>query len=265
MIQELVFQQSYYWLPLVGFLIGLLATIVGGGGASFFPPVLILMFHIQPQVAVATSLAAAVPVGLVGTASHYRNGNVNFPIGMAFGLAGIAGALLGAGISSLLRPEVLKTAFGVYAILLAGLMLLTNKPLAEVAEERQKSYRHLSRGEKASISLFGIISGGFAGLFGTSGTAPAMAGLFILKLPLKLVIGTSVMIVLFNAISGLGSHLLLGQVDPVLTILLGTGAALGAFGGPIVLNKINVKKAEKTVKGVFILVTLLVGVLMIAF
>lgn len=263
MIWEEIFSQGHYWLPLAGFLIGMLATMVGGGGAFFFPPVLILVFHIPPQVAAATSLAAAIPVGLVGTWSHYRNGNVSTGIGLAFGLAGLAGAAGGAFLSGLLEAETLKTAFGTYAILLGLGMLAIQRERPTKTGNKSLAYREVPLRKKLFISLFGFFSGGFAGLFGTSGTAPALAGLFILKLPLKVVIGTSVMVVLFNAVSGLGSHLVVGQVDLSLTLLLGSGAAAGAFTGPRLLKLVNLDKAETAVRLLFILLILGTGVLML--
>ncbi len=46
------------FLPLFGFLIGLLVSMLGGGGGGLFVPVLTLIFGIPTQVAVATSLAS---------------------------------------------------------------------------------------------------------------------------------------------------------------------------------------------------------------
>jgi uncharacterized protein len=263
MTWEEIFSQGHFWLPMVGFLIGMLATMVGGGGAFFFPPVLILLFHIPPQVAAATSLAAAIPIGLAGSWSHYRSGNVNTGIGLAIGLAGLVGAAGGAFLSGLLNAQTLKTAFGTYSILLALGLLATHRKSPISTSNKPLTYREVPLRKKLFISLFGFFSGGFAGLFGTSGTAPALAGLFILKLPIKVVIGTSVMVVFFNAVSGLGSHLVVGQVDLWLTLLLGSGAAAGAFTGPRLLTLVNLDKAEGAVRLTFILLILATGILML--
>jgi uncharacterized protein len=264
MIWEEIFRNGYYWLPVAGFIIGMLATMVGGGGAFFFPPVLILIFQVHPQVAAATSLAAAIPVGLAGSFSHYRGGNLNLPIALAFGLAGLAGAIIGAVISGRLEAEVLKTAFGIYSVILALLMLITRRKSPESDGTRIMTYREIPGLKKLFISFFGFVAGGFAGLFGTSGTAPALAGLFMLNLPLRMVIGTSVMIVLFNAVSGLGGHLVVGQVSLLLTVLLGSGATAGAVVGPRILARISLEKAEMHVRLAFILLILLTGILMLA-
>jgi uncharacterized membrane protein YfcA len=75
-----------------GFIIGLAASMLGGGGGFFFPPLLILLFGVPAQIAVATSLAATLPICIVGSVGHYRNGNIDLKMGMVFGMAGIIGA-----------------------------------------------------------------------------------------------------------------------------------------------------------------------------
>jgi len=67
MIFHSSFQYCYLWLPLVGFIIGFFASMAGGGGGFFFLPVLILLFKVPAQIAVATSLAATLPICIVGS------------------------------------------------------------------------------------------------------------------------------------------------------------------------------------------------------
>ena len=59
-------------LPLFGLLISLLVSMFGGGGGGLFVPVLILIFGITLQVAIATSLAAVLPASAVSSFSHFR-------------------------------------------------------------------------------------------------------------------------------------------------------------------------------------------------
>ncbi len=52
---------SYYLLPFLGFLIGLLVTLIGGGGGIFYVLILTLGYNISMPMAVSTSLATIIP------------------------------------------------------------------------------------------------------------------------------------------------------------------------------------------------------------
>jgi len=76
-------------------------------------PALTLLFHVPTQFAVATSLASIIPTTISGSVSHYRRGNLNIPVGIAFGTGGIIGALIGAYVSTLISAAFLEKLFGV--------------------------------------------------------------------------------------------------------------------------------------------------------
>ncbi len=263
MIYQSVIELSYFWLPLIGFVVGLLATMVGGNGAFFFPPTLILFFQVSPRVAIATSLAAVIPIGIIGSIAHYRRDNINLPVAIIFGLAGLAGALSGAWISGAMEPSTLVRSFGIYSILLGLLtMRVSGKKQAETIISPVK-FSDLHRRHMVLIIFFGLVSGAAAGLFGTSGTIPVLAGLFILRFPVKLVIGTSVLIVFINALSGFAGHVFLGEIDMELIYLLGSGAAIGAFFGPRLLVRIRPERKEGWMRHIFACIVVLMGVLLL--
>jgi len=65
-----------------GFIAGCLVGLFGGGGGFYFVPVLSLVFQVQPQVAVATSLAAIIPTTISASISHFRQGNLDLGAGI---------------------------------------------------------------------------------------------------------------------------------------------------------------------------------------
>lgn len=263
MIFHSPFEYSYLWLPLVGFIIGLLAAMIGGGGGFFFPPILILLFGVDAQVAVATSLAATLPICLVGSVAHYRKGNMDLRMGMVFGLAGILGALTGARLTGLMTTGQLKTTFGAYSFLLALNMLFHN------LRDQKKIKRDEFLPERSPLrktvlgSVYGYVGGMVTGTFGTSGTAPVLAGLFTLRLPLKMVVGTSLMIIFVNTVSALGAHFLVGEIDMTLVYFLAFGATIGAFAGPRLLAGISIGRAEGKIKLWYALAMAIVGLAMV--
>lgn len=248
MIFHSTFEYGYLWLPLIGFIIGLLASMMGSSGGFFFPPVLILFFGVPAKVAVTTSLAATLPICLAGSYGHYRNGHTDLNIALVFIVAGILGAVTGAGLTRIVSAGQLKTGFGIYTILIA-IPIFINSRKREMAKTykaemaREKDFGKISKG-----SVYGLLAGFITGTFGTSGVAPVLAGLFSLNMPVKMVAGTSILIVLVNTISAFGAHFIVGEIDLTLVYFLASGAIIGAFTGPKILAGIKVDSAENRIR-----------------
>lgn len=239
---------NLFLLPLFGFLIGLLVSMFGGGGGGLYVPVLILIFGITPQVAVATSLASVLPTSVVSAASHFRQGNVDIRTGLILGIGGIVGTLIGATVANIIPPALLQKILGIFTLIMLVPMfrsLIQRRQKINEEKEDEKERKTLTGPRRIIASLFGVLSGLLAGVFGISGTPPIIAGLYSLGLPALMVVGTSVFVLIFNSIAGIGGFYLLGRLDLTLIILLGGGAAVGAFIGPLLLKKINPKTFEK--------------------
>ena len=251
-------------LLVFGFITGCLVGMFGGGGGFYFVPVLTLLFNVRTQVAVSTSLAAIIPTTISASISHYRHGNLNVAIGTLFGIGGIIGAWLGAYISSLMPPNLLQKVFGVFMLIMGLQMTFSaKKRLRRGKQEYEPAFMQLSWYKVILTLFFGLLSGTMAGLFGLSGTPPVIAGLYILELPVNMVVGTSVFALLFNSISGLAGHLMLGQFDWRLALFLSLGAAVGAFLGPMWLGRIKRETLERIYGPIFIIPICLLGILMI--
>lgn len=263
MIFHSTFENSYLWLPLIGLAVGLLGTMIGGGGAFFFLPALTLLLGIPAQIAVATSLAASLPICMIGSLGHYHQGHVDIPTAGIFALAGVAGAFAGAGITRILSAGNLKTAFGVYSVLIAVRMIVSNWKIKR--DEARGKETVIGKGLKkiTRCSVYGLLAGMITGTFGTSGTAPVMAGLFSMRMPLKQVIGTSIMVSLVNTTSALGAHFVIGEIDLTLVYFLTGGAAVGALAGPGLLAGLKTDRAEEPVRQWYPLGMMILGIVMI--
>ena len=257
------FTTSLLFLPLFGFAIGLLVSMFGGGGGGRYVPLLTLLFNVPIQVAVATSLASIIPTTIFGAYAHRKQGNVNVPIGLIFGITGIMGTLIGVYFTTLIPSFILRKLFGIIAILIVIPMLFRKKKKENIQSDNLDDLKIINLKKVSISSVFGLLSGIMAGLFGVSGTAPVIAGLYMLRFPAKMVIGTSVFVLIFNAISGLFGHLAVGHINFILIILLGGSAAIGALIGPQLLKKIKTDTLEKGFKILFISLTFLMGLMMI--
>ncbi|PRY98851.1 sulfite exporter TauE/SafE family protein [Marinilabilia salmonicolor] len=252
----------YYLLPLAGLIVGLFGTILGGGGGFFFLPILTLVIGAPAQTAVITSLVATLPICIVGAAMHYRKGNMDIRTGSVFAISGILGAFAGAAIANYIIPQLLKTIFGIYAVGIGGLMLMNVKQRRsdktnKTFNKRRKPTNYLKK------PAYGFLAGIITGTFGTSGTAPVLAGLFAARLPVKMVIGTSLFVLVVNTSFAVGAHFLMGQIDLTLVTLLTAGSIPGALLGPVILSNIKTENSESSIKYVYATVMVLIGILMI--
>jgi uncharacterized membrane protein YfcA len=113
----------------LGFCAGVLAGLFGVGGGVLFVPTLAFALGLEQLNAQATSLAAMLPVVLVGTWRQRRYGNVRFRPAVVLGLAGAGGVLAGGFLAESLSNAVLERTFG-------ALMLVTAAQLAWRALQR---------------------------------------------------------------------------------------------------------------------------------
>lgn len=109
-------------LIMLGLLAGAMAAALGLGGGIIFVPSLVVLFGFEQHIAQGTSLAVIFPTAIVATVAHARMGNVRWRLSIPIGLAGIAGAVVGAQVALQLDADVLRRMFGVFLILLASRM-----------------------------------------------------------------------------------------------------------------------------------------------
>jgi len=100
----------------LGVLAGTLSALFGVGGGIIFVPTLIFLGH-TAHVAVATSLAAMVPVIAVGAWRQTRYGTVNWRDALIIGVASVPMTKVGEIVATSLANDTLRRTF---AVLLVG-------------------------------------------------------------------------------------------------------------------------------------------------
>ncbi|SEO21084.1 hypothetical protein SAMN05216388_1009133 [Halorientalis persicus] len=212
-------------LPVVGFLIGALVTLFGGGGGAVYLPVLIVGFGVPYKVAVPTSIATIIPTTLFGSIGHFRDGNVAWRLGSVVVVGTIGGTYLGTQLAGLFANATLERAFGLFLLVIAGVSILRGDGLS-MEQEGDRRVRAV-----LAIAV-GVVAGIATALFGISGTPVLLPGLSLLGLSARVVVGTSVFVILGNAISGVFWYAELQGIDWRLVVLFGSGTALGAIVAP---------------------------------
>jgi uncharacterized membrane protein YfcA len=117
-------------------LIGLSLGAVGGGGSILAVPVLIGVAGLTVEQATTSSLVVVGAASLVGMVSHHLAGRVRVGAGLAFGLAGIGGALVGTRLNEALGGDALLMGFAVLMLVVAGRMVANlRRPGSAVTED----------------------------------------------------------------------------------------------------------------------------------
>ena len=126
---------------LLGLAAGVVSAVFGVGGGLIFVPTLIFLGK-DSHVAVATSLAAMVPVILMGSWRQSRYGTVRWRDSVVIGLASVPTAKLGELAAESLSSKTLQRAFALLLLAVAvqmGARALRERPPADTAAKAESS------------------------------------------------------------------------------------------------------------------------------
>lgn len=239
-----------------GAIIGLSLGAIGGGGSILTVPVLVSVFSLDPRSAITTSLAVVGATALVGAVPHWRRGRVMVRTALFFGTLGIAGAFAGAWLNHRVPSWLVLTLFG-GLMLLVAIRMLTGAGSLRVEDEEKGNGRE-SRGRLVAAGLIVGLMTGFFGVGGGFLIVPALV--LILRLPIHIAVGTSLLVIAVNSFSGLAAYILSGSLDAGLTLAFFAGGVGGTFAGAALAWRISGPGLQKG----FAAFILLIGVWMVA-
>lgn len=250
----------------LGGIVGILSGMFGVGGGFLMTP-LLFFIGIPPAVAVATEANQIVASSFSGVLAHFKRRTVDLRMGLVLLVGGLIGAAIGVQVFAMLREMgqvdlLVKLCYVVFLGIIGGLMFLESlrairrakNPVAVPTRKKHGLVHALPLKMKFRTSglyisvippiAVGLFVGILAAIMGVGGgfiMVPAM--IYILGMPTKVVIGTS----LFQIIFVTGFTTLLHAttnytVDMALAVLLLIGGVVGAQIG----TRIGVKlKAEQ--------------------
>ncbi len=161
-----------------------------------------------------------------GVLVHRRFRFVSRPLvlwaGVPVALSAFAGALLSGSASA----ELLLGIFAAMAIIAAGLMFIPKREPEDEPRAADVSFNH---GLTTAIFLCLGFIGGLVGQTGAFIIIPVM--LYILRIPTRTTIGSSLGVVFLAGIAGTLGKALAGQIDYAMALFLVVGAVAGAQAG----------------------------------
>ena len=238
-------------LPLIGFIVGLFSGLLGLGGGWLVTPTLNII-GMGPALAVGTSLTQMVGTSLMAVAKHSRSKQVEWRLGLAFGLPVVVGVMVGRELMLAAGPDggtilryayvILLTTIG--TLIIRGLIkshrqVPTKTELPALLLRPEWRYGPQVPLQNATvisaylIVAIGVLSGLLSGLLGIGGGLILMPILtYGVGLSTVRAVGTSLVCVLIGAIFGTLSYTVAGSVDyqAAGSILVGSlaGSYLGA-------------------------------------
>jgi uncharacterized membrane protein YfcA len=111
---------------MVGAGVGILTGLVGAGGGFLIIPALVLLAGLPMKMAVGTSLALIAMKSVIGFGGDLQAGlSPDWTLLFGFTIVAIIGILLGARLTTRIPSNTLKRGFGIFLILVAVAMLVT--------------------------------------------------------------------------------------------------------------------------------------------
>jgi uncharacterized membrane protein YfcA len=211
-------------LALVGSAAGLLGGFFGVGGGIILVPLLVWL-GLGRHRAHATSLASFIVIATAGAISFGVAGAIDIRFGVAVGIGGVVGSVIGASVMSRLSSQTLAIVFA-SVLLVAGLrMVFGGDPLPGTTDFAESTQLLIAVG-------IGLVSGLFAGLVGIGGGVVIVpASVLLLGLDQHVAQGTSLLAIVFTAIAGSVVNLRNHLVRPRDSLIIGAGGVIGSLIG----------------------------------
>lgn len=269
----------------LGGLVGMLSGLFGVGGGFLITP-LLFFIGIPPTVAVATGANQVVASSVSGVLAHIKRRTVDFRMGGVLLAGGLLGSALGIwGFNLLSRLGQIDLVVQLSYVIFLGLigLLMLQESLRALRRARKgpaapiKRHQHLwvhklplkmkfrTSGLYISVApplLVGMLVGVLAAIMGVGGgfiMVPAM--IYLLGMPTKVVIGTSLFQIIFVTGFTTFMHAWTNQsVDLMLAMLLIVGGVVGAQIGTRIGAKLRAEQLRILLAVLVLAVCLKLGI-----
>ena len=218
---------------IAGLVASFLSGLLGIGGGLVLTPLLLYLpplaggAAIPVKIVTGLTIVQAISGSLLGTLRHRAYGNVSPRLVWLMGPPSAIASLVGAFVSRDTPDNVILLVFAVLAFAGAVMLLLPVTPRGERVEDVRAD-------PKLAIPI-AVLLGFFGGIVGIGGIAFIIAALvYILRVPARVAIGSSLGIGLFAAVAALIGKAATAQIDPPLASIVFVSALLASPVGAAV-------------------------------
>jgi uncharacterized membrane protein YfcA len=237
--------------------VGISLGLLGAGGSVLTVPIFVYVIGVEAKPAIAMSLGVVGATALVAVLSRLRGTFVSFRVAAIFGPAAMVGAYFGARLALYIPGRAQLIGFAVVLLASAALMI-RNAQRGPVQTPTATVSRIDARAALLLVSQ-GLGVGVLTAIIGVGGgfiIVPALV--LIAGLPMRLAVGTSLVVIAMNALSGFAGYL--GHVDidwPLVGAFTGLAAA-GTVAGSFWSSRVPQAKLKQLFAYLLIAVALYV-------
>jgi len=278
--------QTYFWIVLIfakqkiskmeiigyisSIIIGISLGLIGGGGSILTVPVLVYLFGVEPMLATAYSLFIVGTSSLIGAVPKYKQGLISIKTAIVFGIPSILAVFATRKLIVPAIPDEVFTVGGfvvtkaiLMMILFAVLMVAASVSMIRDNKSKKEETEAEQKFNYPMILIEGSIVGILTGLVGAGGGFLIIPALVMLsKLPMKMAVGTSLLIIAAKSLIGFIADASSngGVMDWKLLGIVTSLAIVGIFIGNMLSKKIDGNKLKKgfgwfvLVMGVYIII-----------
>jgi uncharacterized membrane protein YfcA len=242
-------------------LIGVSLGLIGGGGSILTVPVLVYLFGINPVPATAYSLFIVGATSLAGAVPKYKQGLVSLKTALIFGIPAIAAVyatrawlvpIIPAEVFTLgdfvVTKSVLLMILFAVLMVFASVSMIRDKKVKEETPQKEQKFNY------PMILAEGLVVGVLTGLVGAGGGFLIIPALVLFSgLPMKLAVGTSLLIIAAKSLIGFLGDIGHFDIDWKLMVIVTALAIAGIVAGNWLSHKISGEKLRKAF-GWFVLV-----------
>lgn len=238
-----------------GAVTGIVLGLFGSGGSIIAMPALMYLLDVEAKSAIAMSMGIVAVTATISGWDNWRRGNVDLKVAMWFGLFGVIGTYGGARLGVYTPVQVQLTLFALVMYAAAWKMLQPKKqPATQLATaggpplpEDEVIAAHMGH-----IATHGVGVGILTGLVGVGGGFLIVPALVLLSgIPMKLAIGTSLVIVAAKSYAGFAGYVGAVPVDWSTMALFTTVTVAGSFIGTRIAHRFSQETLKRSF-GVFL-------------
>lgn len=253
-------------IEIVGFaaaiLIGMSLGLIGGGGSILTVPILVYFLNVPPVMATAYSLFVVGATSAVGAFRNVAKKSINFKAAIVFSIPSLIAVFITRRFLMPAIPEQLAQ-FGAFTItkdllimtVFALLMVFTSFSMIRQGKVADVENHEDLKFNYPVIIMEGIIVGALTGFVGAGGGFLIIPALVLFsKLPMKIAIGTSLLIISIKSLIGFGGDLYnAAAMDWSFLLIFTALAVIGIFIGTRLCRVVSSQKL-KPAFGWFVLV-----------